>query len=99
MKVNYAKSSKEFLFKLKDFISENNHTKAKQYTLKLVSRITDMLQHPYIGKVNATFDDESIREIILDGIKIIYKIHPKSVNVVMMYRYIDFNELEIDTKS
>ena len=47
---------------------------------------------------NFRFDDESIKEIVLDGIKIIYKIYPKSVAIVMIYRYIDFNEegIEID---
>ena len=55
-----------------------------------------MLQYPYIGKVNATFDDESIREIILDGMKIIYKIYPKSVAVVMIYKYIDLDESNIE---
>ena len=51
-----------------------------------------MLQHPYIGKKNATFNDESIREIILDGMKIIYKIYPNSIGVVMSYKYIDLDE-------
>ena len=55
-----------------------------------------MLQYPYIGKVNVTFDDESIREFVLDGIRIIYKIYPKSVGVLMMYKYIDFDEESLD---
>ncbi|MCD6259385.1 MAG: hypothetical protein J7J31_07260 [Helicobacteraceae bacterium] len=54
-----------------------------------------MLEYPYIGKVNATFDDETIREIVLDGMKIIYKIYPNSVAVLMIYRYIDFDESDI----
>ncbi|MBT5933825.1 type II toxin-antitoxin system RelE/ParE family toxin [Sulfurimonas sp.] len=84
MKVNFSKDSKEFIFKTKSFISEDNPQRAKQYTLKLVSRITDMLQYPFIGKINATFNDEKIREIVLDGTKIIYKIYPKSVSILMM---------------
>ena len=95
MKVNFSHDSKEFLLKLKAYIAEDSPSRAKIYTTKLVSRVKDMLQHPYIGKVNLTFNDESIREIILDGIKIIYKIYPNSVAVVMMYRYIDFHEENI----
>lgn len=97
MKINFSKDSKEFIFKTKNFISLDNPQRAKDYTLKLVSRITDMLQYPFIGKINTTFNDENIREIILDGIKIIYKIYPKSVAVLMMYKYIDINESEINT--
>ena len=98
MKVNFSYDSKEFMFQLKSNISKDNPSHAKRYTVKLVLRIRDMLQYPYIGKVNSTFDDESVREIILDGIKIIYKIYPKSVAVLMIYRYIDFDESNIDTK-
>jgi plasmid stabilization system protein ParE len=95
MRVNFSHDSKEFIFKLKSYISKDNPSRAKSYTIKLVARVKDMLQYPYIGKVNATFDDESIREIVLDGIKIIYKVNLNSVGVVMMYRYIDLNEADI----
>nr|WP_321265901.1 hypothetical protein [uncultured Sulfurimonas sp.] len=96
MKINFSYDSKEFILKLKSHISKDNSSRAKTYTTKLVLRIKDMLQHPYIGKVNATFNDESIREIVLDGTKIIYKIYPKSVSVLMIYRYIDFDESNIE---
>jgi plasmid stabilization system protein ParE len=96
MKVNFSHNSKEFIFKLRNHISKDSPSRATQYTTKLISRIRDMLQHPYVGKVNTTFDDETIREIVLDGIKIIYKIYSKSVAVLMIYRYIDFDELNID---
>jgi plasmid stabilization system protein ParE len=96
MKINFSHDSKEFLFKLKSHISKNNPSRAKSYIIKLISRIRDMLQHPYIGKVNATFDDENIREIILDGMKVIYKIYQKSVGVVMIYKYIDLDESNLE---
>ncbi len=51
MRVNFSHNSKEFIFKLKSHISKDNPSKAKLYTLKLVSRIRDMLQRPYIGKL------------------------------------------------
>ena len=95
MTVNFSHDSKEFILKLKNHISKDNPSRAKSYTIKLVSRIRDMLQHPYIGKINATFDDENIREIILDGMKIIYKIYPNSIGIVMIYKYIDIDESSI----
>ena len=92
MKVNFSKDSKEFLLNTQNYISLDNPTVAKQYITKLIKRIVNMLQFPNIGKINTTFDDKSIREITLDGINIIYKIAPKSITVLMVYRYIDFNE-------
>ena len=96
MRVNFSHDSKEFIFKLKEHISRDNAARAKTYTLNLVARIRDILQHPYIGKVNTTFDDESIREIILDGMKIIYKVFPNSVGVIMVYKYIDLEESSLN---
>ncbi len=98
MKVIFSEDTKEFLLNLKEYIAQDSPSRAKQYTTKLVSRITSMLQHPYIEKINATFDDETIREIVLDGMKIIYKIYPKSVAVLMIYRYIDFDESSLIKK-
>jgi len=96
MRVNFSHDSKEFIFKLKNHISKDNPSRAKSYTVKLVSRIRDMLQHPYIGKINAIFDDKNIREIILDGMKIIYKIYPNSIGIVMIYKYIDLDESNLE---
>jgi plasmid stabilization system protein ParE len=98
MKINFSKDSKDFLLNLKEYISQDNPIRARQYTTKLVTRISEMLQYPYIGKINTSFDDESIREIVIDGMKIIYKIHPKSVAVLMIYKYIDFDEKTIEVK-
>ena len=84
MKVNFSHDSKEFIFKLKSHISKDNPSRAKSYTTKLVSRIRDMLQHTYIGKVQATIDNKNIREIILDGMKIIYMIYQNSVDIVII---------------
>ncbi len=98
MTIRFSHDSKEFILRLKNHIAIDNLSRAKKYTTKLVFRIRDMLQHPYIGKTNTTFDDETIREIVLDGMKIIYKIYPKSVTVLMIYKYIDFDESTIDVK-
>ena len=98
MKINFSNDSKNFILNLKEYISQDNPKKAKEYTANLVTRITQMLQYPYIGKVNTTFDDASIREIVIDGMKVIYKIYPKSVGILMIYKYIDFDELDIEIK-
>ena len=98
MTIRFSHDSKEFILRLKNHIAIDNLSRAKKYTTKLVFRIRDMLQHPYIGKTNTTFDDETIREIVLDGMKIIYKIYPKSVTVLMIYKYIDFDESTMDVE-
>lgn len=92
MRVSFSKDAKEFILNNKKFIAQDNPHAARTYTEKLINRITDMLKFPDIGKVNVVFDDTSIREISLDGMKIIYKKFPKNVVVLMVYRYVDFDE-------
>ena len=92
MKVSFSKDAKEFILNNKKFIAKDNPKVAKRYTKKFISRIINMLNFPNIGKVNMVFDDENIREISLDGMKIIYKKYPNSVVVLMVYRYINFDE-------
>lgn len=96
MKVSFSKDSKEFLFKTKDFIANDNPATAKKYIQNLIRRIVNMLQFPNIGKINFVFDDSSIREITIEGFKVIYKKYPKSVVVLMIYKYIDFDESELN---
>lgn len=95
MKVSFSKDSKEFLFKTKDFIANDNPTAAKKYIQNLIIRIVNILQFPNIGKVNFVFDDDSIREITIEGFKVIYKKYPKSVVVLMIHKYVDFDEKDL----
>jgi len=92
MKISFSKEAKGFLLNNKKFIAQDNPRVAKSYTEKLIQRIVKMLQFPNIGKVNLVFDDESIREISLDGMKVIYKKYPNSVVILMVYRNINFDE-------
>ncbi|KIM10768.1 MAG: hypothetical protein KU37_08530 [Sulfuricurvum sp. PC08-66] len=97
MIVKFTADAKAFLFKNRDFIAKDNLTQANAYTASLIKRVVSMLQFPNIGKINAVFDDESIREIALDGMKIIYKIYPNSIVVLMVYRYINFDESQLES--
>ncbi len=59
MQVFFSKNAKEFLLDLKAFIATDNPNRAKTYTTHLVKRIESLLQHPYIGKINQTKNDEN----------------------------------------
>lgn len=98
MLVSFTKDAKTFLFNNHNYIAKDNPTAVKEYTAKLIKRIVDMLQTPNIGKINAVFDNDTIREITLDGMKVIYKKYPKNAVVLMVYRSINFDESQIDTE-
>ena len=92
MKINFSKKSKDYLADLKNFIAKDSLTNAKNYISKLIHKITKTLQYPNIGKINQVYNREDIREIFIDGHKVIYKINQKSVLILVVYKYIDFDE-------
>ena len=51
--------------------------------------------YPYIGKVNTTMNLRYIRDFVVFGYKIIYKINIKTIVILAIYKYIDFDENSI----
>jgi len=95
VKINFSKKSKTYLKEIKSHISKNSSTLALDYVSKLIHRIVKMLQYSKIGKINTVYNDENIRELFLDGYKIIYKINPNSILVLMIYKNIDYDEKDL----
>lgn len=58
-----------------------------------------MKDYPYIGKVNATMNLKSIRDFVVFGYKIIYKINSKAITILAIYKHIDFDENSIITNN
>ena len=55
-----------------------------------------MLSSPYIGKVNAVYNREDIRETVIEGYKTIYQIKPPHIIVLVVYKNIDFDEASME---
>mgnify|MGYP000042567962 CR=1 FL=1 len=96
MRLIYSQEAKEQLKNIKEYISKDNKDVARQYLLKIKSKLEILEDYPYIGKVNATFNIENIREFVVFGHKIIYKINQNSIYVMAIYKYIDFDETKVD---
>ena len=92
MKIIYSKSVKEQLFRIKEHISKDNRQIAITHLKQIKSKIEILGKYPYIGKVNTTLNNPKIRDFILLGYKIIYKINIKSITILSIYKYIDFDE-------
>lgn len=82
---------------VKDFISLDNKTVAISYLSKIKNKIEMLATYPYIGKVNATMSLPFIRDYIVFGYKVIYKINKdkESITILAIYKYIDFDEKDI----
>ena len=98
MKIEFSEDTRAYLKDQKKFISKDSPARAKKYIINLVDRIEKLLAFPYIGKVNTTYKVEMIREIFIDGYKIIYKIETNMIYVLVIYKQIDLDESTISTK-
>lgn len=96
MRIDYSKEAKKELLNIRNFIAQSSSFNSVEYTQELVKRINGMLEFPYIGKVNRTFNRKDIRDLFIDGYKIIYKIESERIVVVILYKYIELNEKTID---
>jgi addiction module RelE/StbE family toxin len=92
MKIIYSKQAKEQLTNIKDYIAKDNKTVAIRYLSKIKHKIEILEDYPYIGKVNTTMNTRSIRDFVVFGYKIIYKINIKTITILAIYKYIDFDE-------
>ncbi len=96
MKIIYSKQAKEQLYNIKEYIAQDNKTIAIEYLLRIKYKIEILRHYPYIGKMNATFNMNHIRDFVVFGYKIIYKINKESLIILAIYKHIDFNEKQIN---
>ena len=92
MKIVYAKQAKEQLQNIKEFISLDSKTVAMRYLFKIKEKIEILSIYPYIGKINATMNVDNIRDFVILGYKVIYKINKDNIIILTIYKHIDFDE-------
>ena len=92
MKIVYSSLTKEQLHNIKEYISLDNKKNAIIFLSKIKNKIEILAIYPYLGKVNTTFNLDNIRDFVIFGYKIIYKINKESILILSIYKYIDFDE-------
>jgi plasmid stabilization system protein ParE len=96
MKIIYTKSVKEQLYKIKEYITQDNREVALRHLSNIKSKIELIGKYPYIGKVNTTANNPNIRDFVVLGYKVIYKINEKTITILAIYKYIDFDETSLE---
>ena len=92
MKIVYSSLTKEQLYNIKEYISLDNKKNAIIFLSKKKNKIEILATYPYLGKINTTFNLDNIRDFVIFGYKIIYKINKESILILSIYKYIDFDE-------
>ncbi|RLA06277.1 MAG: hypothetical protein DRQ51_09865 [Gammaproteobacteria bacterium] len=92
IKIIYTKQSLKHLQQIKEFISKNNPQNANNFLLKIKQQIELLVEFPQIGKVNLTMNHENIRDYVVQGYKIIYKINDNNILIIAVYKNTNFDE-------
>lgn len=95
MKIIYSLQAKQQLYSIKEYISVDNKKTAIEYLSKIKNKIELLGHYPYIGKVNSTFNLNNIRDFVVFGYKIIYKINKENILILAIYKYINFDETTV----
>ncbi len=95
MKVKYSKLSRNQLSDIKNFLVQKGVVKASSYLSRIKNRMEYLVKYPYIGRVNRVYNDEKVREIVIEGYKVIYEVQDKVILVLAIYRAIDFDETQL----
>lgn len=96
VKIIYTKQVKEQLLNIKKHIAKNNKQAAILH-LKLMKEKFELLQDfPYLGKVNSTFSNSSIRDLVVLGYKVIYKINQNTIELLAVYKRVNLDESKLD---
>ncbi len=97
-KIIYPGEVKEQLAAIKEYISKDSNRNAVRYLTKIKQKIELIGKFPFIGRVNATMNVDYIRDYIVFGYKVIYKINKKSITVLAIYKQIDFDKILISRR-
>jgi plasmid stabilization system protein ParE len=95
VQVRFSQTARDQLLEVKAFIARDNPEIASKHIKKVIDRTKKILEYPFIGKVNAVYNQEDIREIAVEGYKVIYQIALKCINVLVVYKNIDLDESDI----
>ena len=85
MRISYSKNSQKELREIKNYISKSNPENAKRFIKKLKNNIENIPNFPYKCRKSIYFDDENIRDMIIDGYTIIYEIKNDKIMVLNIF--------------
>ncbi len=85
VKIAWAVFAIEDLRLIHEYISKDSKVYADRVIDKLILRVDQLEDFPRSGRVVPEFDDETIREIIQDNYRFIYKISATQVSIIRVH--------------
>jgi addiction module RelE/StbE family toxin len=99
MNIIYTRQVQQQLKSIKSFIEQDNPQAAKTHLIKIKSKIELLASFPYLGQINPILNKSDIRDWILLGYKVIYKISKNQITILAIYKHIDFDESSVNEET
>ena len=84
MKIQFTTRSKSDIAEIVEYISQENPQAAGNLANSLFESINQLIDFPEIGRVVPEYSEETIREIIFDQYRIVYKISKSSQEIYII---------------
>jgi len=85
MKVSWSPESLNRLIEIEAFIAEDNASKAIEFTDYIVSKSSIIMENPEIGRVVPEFSDPKLRELIIKGYRLVYRIVENHIEILTVF--------------
>lgn len=85
MKVIWSKESLERLIEIEKYIARDSPDRAVRFINKLIDRAEMISDYPYQGRIVPEFSLNEIREVILKGYRIVYRIGEGQIEILTVF--------------
>ena len=85
MEVIWSKESLERLIEIEKYIARDSPDRAVRFINKLIDRAEMIGDYPYQGRVVPEFSLNEIREVILKGYRIVYRIGEGKIEILTVF--------------
>jgi len=82
VKIKWSLQSVEDLENIYEYISKDSPNYAKIFILKIMKIISEIPEHPRIGRIVPEFNEKNLRERIFKSFRIVYRIKNKKIEIV-----------------
>ncbi|HEY9018516.1 type II toxin-antitoxin system RelE/ParE family toxin [Thiomicrospira sp.] len=99
MKIIYTKQAQTQLKAIKAFVAKDNLSAATTHLLQIKSKIELLADFPFIGQINPILNKQAVRDWVILGYKVIYKVSENQLVILAIYKNIDFDESALSENS
>ena len=81
MEVKWTRQAIQTVNEFVDFIVQDDYATAEQWALELINQTDKLADFPQLGRVVPEYDDETLRELIVDNYRIPYRIKDTTIYI------------------